>query len=314
MTIYDLADNWIAPDGWPLARVRLEQTGEERRGSLLFLTGRADHMEKYAESMRHWAAAGWAVESFDWRGQGGSGRFAADTTVGHAEDFRHWLDDLAAYCREWYARTPSPHVIIAHSMGGHLLLRALAEERVEVDAAILIAPMIGIRAGGLPAILAGRIARAACALGHRHRSLWPSRARTPQVEHAIRTHLTHSVERFAQEARFRRNRPDLMVDAPSWGWLHAAYSSMALLGNPGMVERVTAPMLILASTGDRLVSTPAIRRVARRLRNARFHVYGGHVAHEILREVDAVRDDALARIADFLDECAPVRLPSGAKR
>ena len=62
-------------------------------------------------------------------------------------------------------------------------------------------------------------------------------------------------------------------------------------------------MLLLATDADRLVSTAAIRRAARLLPHATLHVYPD-AAHEILREPDDVRLDALARIDAFLDEHA----------
>ena len=304
MVIDDFSDTWHAPDGWPLRRATVPAS-RGKRGSLLFLAGRGDHMEKYAETIHHWAGRGWRVDSFDWRGQGGSGRFARDATVGHVEDFGCWLGDLHAYCTEWRASRSGPHVIVAHSMGGHLALRALAERRIDADAAVLVAPMLGIAAGGMPRPLAAAISHFACSLGHAERSLWRSRRTTPQFMTAMRTMLTHSPERFEQEARLRRERPELVLDAPSWGWMRAAYRSIALLDRVGYLEGVTTPMLILATKGDRLVSAPAIARAARRLPHARVHFYGRDVAHEILREVDSVRDDALARIDAFLSDHAP---------
>lgn len=300
-----IIDTWTAKDGWPVRRTRIAAEGAAESGSLLFLNGRGDHLEKYSETMAHWAARGWRVEGFDWRGQGGSGRFHEDRSIGHVDDFAIWLDDLAAYAEQWRAESPAPHAIVAHSMGGHLLLRALAEGRVRCDVAALVAPMLGIAAGGLPAPFAGRIVGAACTLGHARRSLWSSRARFTDAGAAARLTLTHSVERLEEEARFRRDHPELTVDAPSWGWLRAAYRSIALMERSGLVEQIETPVLILASRGDRLVSTPAIVRTAARLRHHELHVYGPHVAHEILREVDDVRDDALARIDAFLTRHAP---------
>lgn len=306
--IDDVSDIWHAPDGWPIRRARIEAHAKAPpRGSLLFLAGRGDYMEKYAEALNDWAARGWSVESFDWRGQGGSGRLAEDNMLGHAEDFEHWLADLAAYGADWRARTSPPHVIVAHSMGGHLLLRALAEGRIEADAVVLVAPMAGIRAGGLPHIVAGRLAEVACTFGHSCRPLWPARAQTPARMEAVRRRLTHSHARFEHEQRQRFLRPELAMDAPSWGWLRAAYRSIALLTRTGMVERIGVPVLILASKADRLVPASSVARLARRLRHARIHFYGEEAAHEILREEDSVRDDALARIDSFLDEMAPPR-------
>lgn len=299
-----LSDIWHTPDGWPLRRVKLTGRSGRGRGSLLFLSGRGDHMEKYAETLHHWADQGWVVENFDWRGQGGSGRFTDDSRTGHAEDLSHWIDDLEAYCAEWRARTDAPHVIVAHSMGGHIALRALAEDRIEADAVVLIAPMFGINAAGLPHGMGSWLARTACALGHSTRPVLRLGHRRHKVMNAVRTTLTHSAERYEQEARVRRERPDLVMDAPSWGWLRAAYSSISVLNRPGYVENVTTPVLILATRGDRLISVGAVSRIARRLPHAEVHYYGREVAHEILREVDRFRDDALARIDAFFDRHA----------
>ncbi len=296
-----------AGDGWPLRSACFDPpAGVAGRGSLLFLSGRADHIEKYTETMRDWAARGWAVESFDWRGQGGSGRIVEHAPMlGHIADFEQWLADLEHYAARWRVRMPGPHVIIGHSMGGHLLLRSLAEGRVAADAAVLVAPMIDLVAGGLPHGAARRIADLFCSLGFVERPLWPERSRTPERETALQGRLTHSPERFAQEREARLARPDLAMDAPSWGWLRAAYQSIERLQAPRLVETVETPVLILASRADRLVAASAIEALARRLPQGQAHFYGAEAAHEILREADPVRNDALARIDAFLDEAAP---------
>lgn len=308
MTTLDdaMMESWAAPDSWPLRRVRMAGQGGSR-GSLLFIGGRADHIEKYDEALLGWAAAGWDVESVDWRGQGGSGRMIQGSALGHVEDFGGWLEDIEAYAREWHGRTRGPHVIVAHSMGGHLVLRALAEGRIVADAVALSAPMLGIRAGPLPQWLAAWIAETACALGLGRRAV----GRTPRAvldETApFPTELTHSRERYLREARFEVERSDIVLGPPTWGWLRAAFRSLASLARPGTLERVSTPLLILASVGDHIVSTPAILRAAARTPGAQTHVYGADVAHEILREVDAVRDDALARIDAFFAEHTPRR-------
>lgn len=300
-----LMDHWPAPaDGWPLRRVRLPGQGA-RRGALLFLGGRADHIEKYDEALIGWAKQGWDVESVDWRGQGGSGRMIEGSALGHIEDFTRWLEDIEAYVRDWRARTPGPHGIVAHSMGGHLVLRALAEGRISADAVALSAPMLGIHTGLLPQYLAARIAALACALGFGRRAVGRVPAAVLDEAAAFPTVLTHSRARYLREARFEVERPETVLGPPTWGWLRAAYRSIMALARPGILERVTTPLLILASAGDRIVSTPAILRLGARMPNAHSHVYGADVAHEILREVDGVRDDALGRIDAFFAEHAP---------
>ena len=70
---------------------------------------------------------------------------------------------------------------------------------------------------------------------------------------------------------------------------------------PGVLEAVTIPVFIIATRADKLVSPRAIERASARLPNARVLWFGDEAAHEILREVDAVRDRALEEIDRFLE-------------
>ena len=120
---------WTAPDGHEVRRIDWPLDDDAARGSILFFPGRGDHYEKYLETLEEWHRAGWRVTAADWRGQAGSGRLGGDATTGHVEDFQVWLDDLAAFWRGWKTATPGPHVLAAHSMGGHIVLRAAVDQR-----------------------------------------------------------------------------------------------------------------------------------------------------------------------------------------
>ena len=271
---------------------------------MLFLPGRGDFIEKYLETLCHWAAQGWELTALDWRGQGASGRLGGDARTGHVSDFALWVDDLAAFWNEWREGCGGPRVIAAHSMGGHLALRALAEERIDPDALVLSAPMLGL-VGRLPAAAMHQVARAFAALGDDRRAAWKWRD-DGSDELAWRAKLlTHDATRYADEIWWRRQRPDLVMGPGSWRWLERAYASMRWLARPGALERIAIPVFIAASTADRLVSFPAIERAARRLPRAELLRFGPEAAHEILREADPVRDKALQRIDDFLDRVVP---------
>lgn len=296
---------WAAADGWALRHFRWDSNAVPPRGSILFQGGRGDIPEKYFEAFAHWHDAGWGVESFDWRGQGGSGRLSADPMVGHVEDFATWVADLAAFFADWRARTPAPHGVIAHSMGGHLLLRALAEGRIAPDAAVLVAPMLGLQSGPLPARIARIVAHGMTRIGSPARLAWKVNERPAGRNASREAFLTHDRDRYADELWWKTRKPELALGPPSWRWLACAYDSTLALERPGVLEAVATPLLILAAAEDRLVDPAAIRRAARRLPDAALHLYGPESAHEILREVDAVRDDALGRIDTFLAARAP---------
>lgn len=296
---------WCAGDGHEIRRIDWPASGGAARGSLLFMPGRGDAYEKYLETLHHWHGRGWCVTAGDWRGQAGSGRLGFDPVTGHVDDLAIWIDDLAAFWAEWRAATPGPHVLAGHSMGGHLVLRALAEGRADPDAAVLSAPMLGFRPACVPDAVLHGIARAMARLGDPRRPAWKW-SEKPGVPPADRIALlTHDADRYADELWWREARPELAMGPASWRWLERALASARMLQRPGVLEPVATPVLILAVEGDRLVEFGAIEKAARRLPNARLVRFGDAARHELLREADAVRDAALAAIDDFLDRAAP---------
>lgn len=288
---------WRAADGWALRD--FDWPSEVPRGSLLFLGGRGDIFEKYFESFDHWRRGGWNVSAFDWRGQGGSGRLSADPLCGHMPDFAPWIGDLAEYFAAWRSDRPGPYVIIGHSMGGHLALRALAERRVEPDSAILVAPMLGLKSAPFGARFAGRVAWLMTKLGPAERLAWKANER-PLPGASRQTLLTHDADRYEDELWWKAHKPEINIGPPSWAWVAAAYRSTLALEAPGRLEAIETPMLLIGAEADRLVDPAAIVRTAARLPNATLRMWGPESAHEILREADPVRDQALAEIDRFL--------------
>jgi len=291
---------WPAADGWPIRRMDWPRAGRGKaRGSLLFAGGRGDFIEKYLEALAHWNGRSWNVTAFDWRGQG------ASKSAGFAfESFDPLVDDLVALIDDWRATTPGPHVAIGHSMGGHLLLRALVERRAALDAAVLVAPMIVVNSSPIPDWLAPEMAEAMCRLGFGTVSMWKA-VPVPSGPGSQRQRiLTGSLDRYADEAWWWDRQPDWKMTPPSWNWMRAAFRSAAAAFTPERLALVKLPVLLVGTDRDRLVSPAAIRRVAAELPCAELEMYPDS-AHEILREADPVRRAALARIDAFLDARAP---------
>ena len=291
--------DWRGSDGWPCRRMDWPQPeGRPARGSLLFAGGRGDFIEKYLEAYRYWHAAGWNVAAFDWRGQGGS---RGDIVGGNVESFDLLVDDLAALLADWSAGTAGPHVAVAHSMGGHLLLRTLVERRPALDAAVLVAPMIAVNSRPIPLRAAPWVASLMCRFGLAARPMWKTPKAMLPGGASRQLFLTGSAERYEDELWWWEREPEFNLGLPSWGWMRAAYRSAAASFTPEKLRRVELPILILATERDRLVSPAAIRRVARLLPGAELTMFADS-GHEILREADAVRLVAFARIDSFLAE------------
>lgn len=294
-------------DGWPV-RVFDRPCGVDKpRGSILFQGGRGDIIEKYLECFARWHAAGWAVTAFDWRGQGGSGRFLDDRSIGHVADFSIWVDDFVAFFEEWRSSHPGPHIIMGHSMGGHLLLRVLAEKRVVPDAVVLVAPMLGFDTKPLPPSLSAWLFRLAVRFGQGEKPAWKANERPAPPWSSRQMFLTHDKDRYADEIWWKGEHSDLALGPPSFGWLSVANASCKALAAAGVPESIAVPMLVIGTDGDKLVNPRAIREVAARLPRAELKMFGNDVAHEILRELDGPRNEALSAIDLFLDRVAPTR-------
>jgi lysophospholipase len=296
-----VVDRWLAPDGWSYRRMDWRQpAGSAPRGSLLFGGGRGDFIEKYLESYHHWHRRGWNVTAFDWRSQGGS---RGEIVGGHLTSFDPLVDDLSALIAGWRAASPRPYVAIAHSMGGHVLLRTLAERQPEVDAAILSAPMVTINTAPLPYWAATWLASTRSFLGMAEEPWRHQRVPAPRAGSLRQRFLTSCADRYRDELWWWEREPGYNLGVPSWGWLDAAYRSSARL-TPAQLANVAVPVLLLGTERDRLVSPAAIRRAASLIPGAELLMFED-AGHEILREADRVRGEALARIDAFLDLHAP---------
>lgn len=294
-------DEWVAPDGWRHRRFHLESEGG--RGRLLLQGGRSDVFEKYLETVAHLHSAGWSVTSFDWLGQGGSGRLSPDPRVGHASDFSVFVRDLAAFWGEWSGQGRGPRAVLGHSMGGHVVLRALAKGAIDPDAAILSVPMIAVRSPFGP-WLSARLARLMAASGDPARPAWKWSDEQVAVERRLRR-LTLDSTRGQDDRWWYRARPDLELGPPSWAWIAEAFAACPALENDPRLADIRTPVLMLVADADRLVDARASLRVADRLPRCELVRFAAaESAHEILRESLPVQAKAFAAIDAFLDRWA----------
>src|SRR5512142_2246119 len=88
-----------------------------RKGTVVLLQGRAEFIEKYFETVHDLRARGFAVATFDWRGQGLSQRALSDSRKGHVRNFSQFDLDLETFVKEiLLPDCPPPHFVIGHSM------------------------------------------------------------------------------------------------------------------------------------------------------------------------------------------------------
>jgi lysophospholipase len=296
----------VAHDGLPL-RTAVWPAPSDARGSVVLLQGRAEFIEKYGETVGDLLARRFAVYALDWRGQGHSGRVLTDTRKGHVVSYEDYLSDLALFLeRVVLPAAPRPIVVLAHSMGGHIVLRHRAEHDARsppgapyfADGIVLSAPMVDIRMTPAERALGAVLTVAAVSVGLRNRYVPVWSPFPPPYEG---NPLTRERARYARMERLMHETPTLAIGWPTVGWLAATRRSVAILRSPGYPERIATPVLMVSAAADRVVSNAAQARLAARMPACRLETIPDS-RHEPLMETDDVRARILALFDEFVDE------------
>ena len=279
---------WYAGAGGARLRAALFTPKGAARGSVVLSPGRTEVIEKYFEVVQELLDRGFVVLVHDWRGQGLSHRELPDRLKGHAHGYRSFLDDFAAMLAAFQDRLPKPWIAVGHSMGGCLTLLALAKGQASrFAAAILSAPMLAIRTGKTPKVMA-RLRAAIQSVTGRGGDYLLDDPGKPFDRTFEGNNLTHDPARFSRQYDQLEACPDLALGSPTWRWLAFALDATAELARPGALKAVTLPVVVCSASEDALVDNVGQKLVADGLPNGRFVVVEG-AKHEILMETDPLR-------------------------
>lgn len=258
--------------------------GPQTRGSVIVCNGRTEFIEKYFEVIRELQQRGFCVFTSDWRGQGLSDRLLANPQKGHMESMDDPVNDLAVMVKSLGDRLPRPHILLSHSMGGCVALRALQTRRLEADGAIFSAPMWGI-ASLSPT--ARKFARFVKSLGL---GGWfaPGVAKTWRRERFKRNPLTHDKARHTLSQALVVEDMRVALAGVTLGWVDAAAEAFEAFLQPGSLAHLRLPVHVISAGEEMLVDNNSHDVLAKSLPNA-IHVLVERSKHEILMETDAVR-------------------------
>jgi alpha-beta hydrolase superfamily lysophospholipase len=268
---------WFAPAGSP-------RQGEARspRGVAVMVHGYAEHIGRYREVANVLLADGWGVLGFDQRGHGKS-----TGKRGHIVRFTDYLDDLDVARRQARAlgdeaKLPGRDVLVAHSNGSLITLRALADSSraPRVDAAVVSSPFLGLKlavsgARKVAARIASRIAPAF------------SQPNAIAIED-----LTHD------EGKRAERRADTLCHAVATAryFTEAEAAQEYVHANAG---RIVVPTLWLVAADDKIANPDTARAVGGRLAGATYHQLPG-MYHEVFNEVE--RGKAFGLMVEYLRE------------
>lgn len=278
-------------DGEPLRFARWDATQGPRRGTICLFHGRSEFIEKYFETIADLRRRGFAVATFDWRGQGASFRSVDNPAKGHIGDFAEYERDVVRFMKDVVLPDcPPPYIALAHSMGGNVMLRMASMRGCWFERMVLSTPMISIAAGELRhrEQLVRIYAELSVLCGLSTAFVHGGNDRLTGTGEFEGNPLTSDRERWSRNKAILEVAPQLGLGSPTNGWLRAALRSCAKISAPDYARQVDVPVLLFAAGEDTVVSTPAIEELGVRLKIGAPALIAGS-RHEILQERDRFR-------------------------
>ncbi|WP_020177483.1 alpha/beta hydrolase [Methylopila sp. M107] len=269
------------------------------RGTVCLFQGRAEFVEKYGEVVEDLLKRGFAVATFDWRGQGGSERLTKNPLKGHVSDFGDYRADAEAMMRQLaFLSCPPPFFALSHSASAPIVVALAARQPQWFERIVLVAPMIGLPLDRVEFFARG-LATGLGSLGLASAYIPGGTNRVMAMRPFEKNRVTSDAIRYGQAQALIRAEPGLALGSPTIGWVHSAFRAMTATALPGVPETFRVPTLALSAALDRIVDPRASDRFAARIRG------GGHLLirgsqHEIMMERDVVRDQFWAAFDAFV--------------
>ena len=270
-----------------------------RKGTVVVMQGRSEFIEKYFETVRDLRARGFAVATFDWRGQGLSDRALPDRRKGHVRNFSEYATDLDTIMEQVVLPDcPPPIFALAHSMGGAITVRSCHDGSRWFERVVLSAPMLALPPSPLTR-LGAPLARFMRMIGRGSAYVPTGGPAAGGSEDFIGNVLTSDPVRFARNAAVLQEEPDLGLGSPTIAWADSALRAMKQFAAPSYPAKIRQPMLMVAAGSDEVVSTAAIEQFGMHLLAGRHLILAGS-RHEILQEQDHYRGQFWAAFDAFV--------------
>ncbi len=269
------------------------------RGTVILAHGRTEFIEKYYEVIKDLRDRGFAVLSFDWRGQGLSTRELAEWQRGHINYYEDYLHDLDCLFSSPFTRgMPGPWVVLAHSMGGNIMLRYLHDHPDLAARAVLCAPMLGVGPPRLRPVMR-LLVSAAIRLGRGDEAPFISKAENPAEEEFMGNTVTSDKNRHDRTKACVAAEARLVVTGLSWHWIDASVRSINMLWQPDFMAALKTPILLVQAGDERVVEAGAAERYAALSPACEVATIPGAL-HEIMMERNIYRDRFFALFDEFV--------------
>lgn len=269
------------------------------KAAIVLSNGRIETLVKYKEFIYDCYRNDIAVYTMDHRGQGLSGRMAADSQRGYVEQFEDYVVDFSVFVNQIVSpRTPFKPVLVCHSMGCAIGYLTAKREPELFSRVVFCSPMFGIRPT-IPDPFLSIFLSAGLASNYLFgRKPWYAFGQGPYIELPFRLNtLTHSQVRYKLFREEYKQAPALQLGGVTYQWLSTVIDAMNQI--EATAKEFNLPTKVLISGADRVVDNQRIQRVVQQFPNADVDVIEG-ARHELLFESDEYRTPAVKAILAFL--------------
>jgi alpha-beta hydrolase superfamily lysophospholipase len=246
------------------------------RGSILLVHGLGEHSGRYARLAQWLHLRGYAVRCYDQRGHG--------QTAGQRGAIRHGddlLKDLAAVYDHFASTQPSKPLLLGHSMGGLVAVRAVLDGLIKPPAMMLSSPALRTHQSGF--------------MQHLARFLTHVMPNLPLRNGLPFDKLSHELQTVAA---YRE-------DPLRHGWITPRLAEFIFRAGAASIadaSQLAVPTLLLVAGSDELVDPSGSRDFAsgawatRQLTTRFFDT----LYHELFNEAEPARTQVLKQLGDWL--------------
>ncbi len=269
--------------------------------TILFLEGRASFIEKHYETVQDLLNQGHDVWVFDWRGHGGSTHLLDNPQKIHIDHYETYLNDLFQVVDKIVKpRARFPLVVLGVSFGGHMALRYASKYGKDLEGMILVSPMLDIYTTPFPYDFARALTRIALILGLNETYAAGYGDYDPLKSSFEENLNTQDRIRYERQKQLCLNNMQFVTGGPTYAWVNATFKSIDYIQQPGFMESIKIPTLIISAGLDKVVNNENDKNFCKKMSNCYQKTYQD-AYHNIPNEKDSVRNQFLNDVAYFLE-------------
>lgn len=278
--------------------ILLNETAQSNHKLIVLLPGRSEPIYKYSELTYDLYQKGYSIALLDHRGQGGSERSVSNPEKGHVKSFKYYVKDIEKFMDSIVMKLGMKKTfLIAHSMGASASLMLMADRSDLFDKAILSSPMLKPNTGKYPPSVALTYMTGLRLIGKGED--WAPGEKGYETPVFEGNRVTGSRVRRAMVTYLYETYDEFKMGGVTVDWVATSIGT-----NNRFVfkyRKIKTPIMILQAGDDSVVYTKRQNKLCRKARNCQLIHYPS-AKHEILIEVDKIRNDVMKKTFNFFGQ------------